>query len=73
MSKDFNEKTEELGGKAKEAAGNLTDDQSLENEGKADQTKSDFKDKISDAGEAIKDKANEVLGSFQDDKDKGNS
>jgi uncharacterized protein YjbJ (UPF0337 family) len=67
MSKDFNEKAEELGGKAKEAAGNVTDNESLENEGKADQAKSDIKDKISDAGDAIKDKANEVLGNFKDD------
>jgi uncharacterized protein YjbJ (UPF0337 family) len=40
-----------LEGKAKEAAGKLTDDESLENEGKADQAKSDLKQ----AGEKVKD------------------
>ena len=42
---------EKLGGKAKEAAGEATDDQSLKNEGKMDQTKADLKQ----AGEKVKD------------------
>ena len=42
---------ERAGGKAKEAAGDATDDQSLEAEGKRDQSKADLKD----AGEKIKD------------------
>ncbi len=44
-------KVEDLTGKTKEAAGAATGDQSLENEGKADQAKSDVKQ----AGEKIKD------------------
>ncbi|MET9211483.1 MULTISPECIES: CsbD family protein [unclassified Nocardia] len=44
-------KAEELAGKAKEAAGKATDDRDLENEGRADQTKSDLKN----AGEKVKD------------------
>ena len=43
-------------------AGKVTDNERLEAEGKADQAKSDIKDKISDAGDAIKDKANEAMG-----------
>jgi uncharacterized protein YjbJ (UPF0337 family) len=44
-------KTEELGGKVKEGAGKATDDQSLEAEGKADQSSSNLKQ----AGEKVKD------------------
>lgn len=65
---DLENKGQEFGGKAKEAFGDATDNERLENEGKADQTKADFKDKLSDAGDAVKDKANEVLGKFQDKK-----
>ena len=42
---------EELGGKAKEAAGKMTDDEKMEAEGKADQTKANIKQ----AGEDVKD------------------
>ena len=42
---------ENAGGKAKEAAGKATDDESLEAEGKGDQTKADLKN----AGEKVKD------------------
>ncbi len=44
-------KIEDLGGKAKEAAGKVTGDKSTENEGKVDQAKSNLKD----AGEKVKD------------------
>lgn len=44
-------KAEELGGKAKEKVGKATDDKTKENEGKADQTKSNLKG----AGEKVKD------------------
>ncbi len=44
-------KIENLGGKAKEAVGKVTGDRSTENEGRADQSKSNLKD----AGEKIKD------------------
>lgn len=57
---------DQLKGKAKEAAGNLSDDKSLENEGKADQLTGDVKEKAADARDAIKDKANEVAGKIQD-------
>jgi len=44
-------KMEDLGGKAKEATGEATDDQDLKAEGQADQTKASFKgaaDKVKD-------------------------
>jgi len=42
---------QDLEGKAKEAAGKVTDDERLETEGKADQRKADLKQ----AGEKVKD------------------
>ncbi|WP_137725736.1 CsbD family protein [Prescottella subtropica] len=52
-------KAKDLGGKAKEAVGNATDDDDLKNEGKGDQIESAVKDageKIKDATTTIKDK-----------------
>ncbi len=52
-------KTEDLGGKAKEAVGSATGDRDLEAEGKGDQTSAAFKDgaeKVKDAASNIKDK-----------------
>lgn len=46
-----NNKLEELGGKAKEAVGNATDDKDLQASGQKDQTKSNLKQ----AGEKVKD------------------
>ena len=54
---------DEIKGKAKEAAGKVTGNERLEDEGKADQVKSDVAD-------AVKDGANKVVGSFKDDSDK---
>jgi uncharacterized protein YjbJ (UPF0337 family) len=55
--------TDDLKGRAKEAAGDLTDDQDLKNEGKVDRAagavkeKADeVKDKVGDAVDAVKDK-----------------
>ena len=50
---------EDLGGKAKEAAGNVTGDDQLKGEGKGDQASSSIKDvgeKVKDAAGDIKDK-----------------
>jgi uncharacterized protein YjbJ (UPF0337 family) len=44
-------KVEDLGGKAKEAVGNITGDKDTRDEGKGDQAKSNLKD----AGESVKD------------------
>ena len=52
MDDKMEHKAEELGGKAKEAAGKATDDERLEAEGKGDQTKANLKqagDKVKDA------------------------
>jgi uncharacterized protein YjbJ (UPF0337 family) len=43
--------TDKMGGKAKEATGKATDDESLEAEGRTDQSKADVKQ----AGEKVKD------------------
>lgn len=62
---DLENAKDDVVGKAKEGFGEATDNKDLKNEGKADQVKADVKDKVEDAGEAIKDKANEVLGKFK--------
>jgi len=55
--------TDDLKGRAKEAVGDLTDDQRLKNEGKADRASGkakdfvdDLKDKADDAIDAVKEK-----------------
>jgi uncharacterized protein YjbJ (UPF0337 family) len=45
-------------GRLKEAAGALTDDDSLKNEGKVDQAAGTVKDKIGDAADTVKDVVN---------------
>ena len=66
---DFDElknKAEGAAGQAKEAVGDATDNKSLKDEGKADQVKSDAKQK----GEELKDKsadaANKIIGGAKD-------
>jgi uncharacterized protein YjbJ (UPF0337 family) len=51
-------KTDEAKGRAKEAAGALTDDQGLKNEGKVDQATGTVKDKVDDASDKVKDTVN---------------
>ncbi|RNE48243.1 CsbD family protein [Corynebacterium alimapuense] len=64
---DFENKAEDLGGKAKEGYGEAVGDESVRDEGRADQTKADIKDKAAKAGESVKDGVNKILGGFQDD------
>lgn len=64
---DFSNKAEDMGGKFKEGLGEATGNESLADEGRADQTKADIKDAVSNAGEKVKDAANKVLGSFKKD------
>ncbi len=45
-------------GRIKEAAGDLTDDKGLKNEGKVDQAAGAVKDKVGDAAGAVKDAVN---------------
>ena len=47
-------KFEDATGKAKEATGKATDDQSLENEGRVDQKKSSAKDAVENVKDAFK-------------------
>ncbi|MDQ2622390.1 MAG: CsbD family protein [Actinomycetota bacterium] len=49
-------KTDEFKGRAKEAAGAVTDDKDLKNEGKADQASASVKEKVENAVDSIKNK-----------------
>ena len=49
------EKAQDLGGRVKEAAGDLTDDKGLKREGKVDKASSKVKDKVGDAADKAKD------------------
>lgn len=48
-------KIDETKGRVKEAAGDLTDDDSLKSEGKVDKTTGSVKDKVDDAADKVKD------------------
>ena len=50
--------TDEAKGRVKEAAGDLTDDDSLKNEGKVDKAAGSVKDKVGDAADKAKDAVN---------------
>ena len=50
--------TDDLKGRAKEAAGDLTDDQGLKNEGKVDRAEGSVKDAVDKAGDKVKDVVN---------------
>jgi len=50
-----NEKMEDMKGRVKEAAGDLTDDDELKQEGKVDQASAAVKDKIGDVADKVKD------------------
>ncbi len=49
-------KTDQAKGRVKEAAGALTGDDELKNEGKVDRKSGDVKEKVSDAVDKVKDK-----------------
>jgi uncharacterized protein YjbJ (UPF0337 family) len=49
------ENIDEAKGRAKEAAGDLTDDEGLKREGKVDRATSTVKDKVGDAADKVKD------------------
>ena len=51
-------KGEELKGRAKEAAGDLTGNKDMQREGKVDQGSAKTKDKVGDAADKIKDAVN---------------
>jgi uncharacterized protein YjbJ (UPF0337 family) len=49
---------DDLKGRVKEAAGDLTDDDGLKREGKVDRATGTVKDKVGDAGDKVKDAVN---------------
>ena len=51
-------KLDDAKGRAKEAAGDLTDNDSLKNEGRVDRATGSIKDKVGDAGDKVKDVVN---------------
>lgn len=57
-------KVEDLGGKAKEAAGNATGDEDLRNEGKADQASSAIKGAVEDVKDAVGNAVDKVKKTF---------
>ena len=52
----MSENIDEAKGRAKEAAGALTDDQDLKNEGRVDKATSAVKDKIDDVADKVKER-----------------
>lgn len=64
---DLENKKDELAGKAKETVGEVTGNEDVANEGKADQVASEAKDKLSDVADTIKDKANDIIGGLKKD------
>jgi uncharacterized protein YjbJ (UPF0337 family) len=49
------DKMDDLKGRAKEAAGDLTDDKDLKREGKVDQATATVKEKVGEAADKVKD------------------
>jgi uncharacterized protein YjbJ (UPF0337 family) len=49
---------DDVKGRVKEAAGDITDDQGLKNEGKVDRATGSAKDAVGDAGDKVKDAVN---------------
>lgn len=54
------EKMDDIKGRAKEAAGDLTDNDQLQREGKIDQAKSSVKEKVGDVTDKVTDKVKDL-------------
>ena len=54
------EKMDDLKGRAKEAAGSITNDKDLKREGMADQAAASVKDTVGNAVDAVKDKVEDL-------------
>lgn len=54
------EKLDDLKGRAKEAAGDLTDNKDLQREGKLDQDKAEVKEKVGDVADKVTDKIKDI-------------
>jgi len=55
------DKTDDIKGRAKEAVGDLTDDERLKREGKIDQSAAKVKDKAENVVDSVRDKMTEKL------------
>jgi uncharacterized protein YjbJ (UPF0337 family) len=55
------ERADQIKGRAKEAAGDLTDDKDLQREGKVERVGGEVKEKVSDAVDKVKEKVDDVL------------
>ena len=60
-------KADDLKGRAKQAVGDITDDDDLKREGKADRAAGSMKDKVDDAKNWAKDKVDDVKEKFDRD------
>lgn len=60
-------KTDDIKGRAKEAAGDLTNDKHLQHEGKTDQAAGKVKDKLDSAKDWIDDKVDDVKDKIKKD------
>lgn len=60
LEDDIGNKAQDLAGRGKEAAGAAMDDDSLKNEGKADQFKAAVKDKVENAKDRIEGKIDDL-------------
>lgn len=60
IADDAKNKAEELKGRGKEAAGDLTDNDDLRNEGRGDQAVASGKQKVADAADAVKGKVDDI-------------
>ena len=63
---DAKNKAEEMKGRGKEAAGSLTDNEDLKQEGKSDQGIAQGKQKVADAADAVKGKVDDVKNKLKD-------
>lgn len=55
------ENIDDIKGKVKEAAGDLTDNKDLQREGKVDQGIADVKDKVGDVADKVGDKLKDIV------------
>jgi uncharacterized protein YjbJ (UPF0337 family) len=64
------EKIEDIKGRVKEAAGDLTEDEQLEREGKLDQASANVKEKVGDVADTAKEGVEKVKDKVQEKMDK---
>ena len=67
MPDKINNKTDDLGGKAKEAAGKVTGDEELAQRGRDDQAKAAVKDAVDDVKKSVRDAADKVKNALHKD------